>query len=286
MVGMVVRTSGNGVRMVVIDTGANVLHPALRDSDIRYENVVNAKGNGKDESHGTAVTGLIAAKHARPKNNLADATDQYDRLPASAQSGVIGLAQNAAIHHIRGCWENHLNEGICNTLTLALALEVAITIEPEIVNLSLSGPADPVLDALVQKLTNSGALVVTAFDQKRSLDERFPQKQPGVWYAYGVDSYLEGAQSLDENIQQMLFTAPRHALSLTSTGGYDLFTGHSIATPIISGIAATFWARDPTKKRDSIVSMVTDWLREYYQPNPPSARSQNSFSNPLAAADF
>lgn len=233
---IVLPNNGSGIDIIVIDTGADVSHPAFNDSGMRYQNFVIGKGNGKDEVHGTAVMGLLAANGS------------------SSKTPVRGLTSQANLLHYRGCWQKSDGKGKCTTLTLALALDAAIASNPNILNLSLSGPKDRILEALIDKLINQGTIIVSAHDSKRASTDRFPLPQPGVIYAYGTS---------DEELIQIpsdTFLASSTAMSLSPQGLYDVFTGHSIATPQLTAITASLLYADPTISKNTIANRLKQWL--------------------------
>ena len=226
---------GNNVNIAVIDTSADTSHPDLLRSRITQANFAGQRGLQSKEAHGTAVVGLIAAK-------------------PSTSKGIAGLANDANVHLLRGCWQDANNRGICNTLTLALAFDAAIDLQPDILNLSLTGPHDKILAKLLALLLKKKTLVVAAYDENRSAKERFPMPQPGVIYAYGTDGDTQ------HPVAGNIFYAPRHALSLTPMAGYELVSGHSIATPHISAMAACLISRYPKATRKQIVANLQQWL--------------------------
>jgi hypothetical protein len=227
---------GNGVDIIVVDTGVDTSHPAFNESDVNYQNFVFGNGNGKNETHGTAVMGLLAA------NDL------------TGKTPVRGLTNQANLHHYRGCWQKDNGAGKCTTLTLALALDAAVEANPNILNLSLSGPKDKVLEALINKLISQGTIVVSAHDVKRAPQDRFPKPQPGVIYAYGTSN------EKPSNIPTDTFLASSTAMSLSPRGAYDIFSGHSIATPQLTAITASLLSSDPTISKNTIANRLKEWL--------------------------
>ena len=190
------------------------------------------------ERHGTAVVGLIAARPGSPQ-------------------GLSGIANDARVRLLRGCWENENGRGRCNTLTLALALDAAIDFAPDLLNLSLTGDRDRVLDELLAVLLEKGTLVVAAYDEKRAPNQRFPAPQPGVIYAYGPASDSVAGPMGDDT-----FYAPHKALSLTPDAGYDLASGHSIATPHLTAMAACMLDRHPEATREDLISRLSHWMQQ------------------------
>ncbi len=228
---------GKGVRIAVVDTSADQSHPDFAGSSLVAANFAGQRGQPKTETHGTAVVGLIAAT-------------------ANSANGLSALASEAEVRILRACWQIGGGRGKCNTLTLALAFDAAIDLEPDILNLSLTGRSDRVLEELLSVLLDKGTLVVAAYDDKRPPAERFPSPQAGVIYAYGAaDGWLTSESTLGN-----VFVAPRQALSLAPMGGYGLFSGHSIATPQIVAMAASLMHRHPGADRPEIQAHLADWL--------------------------
>ncbi len=242
---------GHGLDIVIIDTGADIHHPAFDHAKVTYKNFVFGKSNGKEERHGTAVTGLLGAKVASQTTNYNDSALNPE---LNTQINMQGLSNQADLHHYRGCWQLENGKGKCSTLTLALALDAAVSINPDIINLSLSGPKDRVLDALIDKLIENGSIVVSAHDNNRQADNRFPIGQAGVIYAYGT------SDSLPINLPDNTFMAASTAVSLSPSGLYDVFTGHSIATPQVTAITASLLADDPSIEKNTIVKRIEQWL--------------------------
>lgn len=234
-------SQGRNVTIAVIDTAADTDHPDLRNSTLVVRNFAGRRGNPREEHHGTAVVGLIAAV-------------------ASTDKGINGVAPAAKVHLFRGCWQDADARGRCNTLTLALALDAAIDLRPDILNLSLTGKRDRLLDELLEVLLNNNTLVIAAHDERRDASARFPARQAGVIYAYGVDD----RDTRRTNETTGVLFAPRHALSLTPMGGYDLVSGHSIATPQLSAMAARLMEHDANGSRSQTIQTLTGWLSDYY----------------------
>ena len=68
---------------------------------------------------------------------------------------------------------------MCDTLSLAKALYFAIGHDAQVINLSLSGPPDPLLGRLIDVALARGIVVVGALDPNAA-DGGFPASHPGV----------------------------------------------------------------------------------------------------------
>jgi subtilisin family serine protease len=209
---------GAGVRVAIIDTGFDTAHPDLAGRTESTRNYIdNDSVAFRADRHGTQVAGLIAAA-------------------ANNGIGIVGVAPGVKLLAYKACWQPSANaSGRCNSFTLAQALADALTAKAQIINLSLVGPGDPLLAALVAKATGAGIIVVGA----ASADPRFgfPAKLPQVLPVVEA----EDAQSPGEN----LLRAPaRDIVTLVPDGHYDFASGSSLATAQVTGVVALLLARN------------------------------------------
>lgn len=207
---------GNGVRIALIDSGVSTTHPDLSNAISVSQDLVvgGAPLSSAGEKHGTAMAGIWVA---RP-NKASD-----------LGLGLSGLAPAAQVLAFRGCWESTEGDTQCNTLSLARALDSAFRAKPSILNLSLSGPRDRLLDRLIDKLVMQGVFIVAAFDPKRDQSERFPSRGNGV--------LIVRAEHLQQDHANE-FTAPGKRLVLSPDANYQSMSGHSVATAYTTGILA------------------------------------------------
>ena len=215
--------TGRGVSIALIDSGVAMQHPDLVGRAVEAYDFVG-DGQGEVERHGTALATLIAAD---PSNGV----------------GMAGIAPDATLLALRACREDGVaGVGQCNTFSLALALDHAIVTEVDIINLSIGGPPDRLLAALVGRAQEGGAVVVAADG-----DTEFPSRLPGV-VAVGRSDAASGA------IQAPGF----EVLAAEPSGGYDFFTGSSVSAAHAAGVAALLWSgtreADATQVREALGS--------------------------------
>ncbi len=208
--------SGNGIRIAMIDSGVESDHP-----DIAHALSANIDfvGRGHDgERHGTGIAGVLVAG-------------------SSNGVGIRGIAPSAELHAYRACWEADDGDTRCNSLTLSLALDHALTIRPNIVNMSLTGPQDRLLDALVAMLISDGALIVTAHDRRRG-SERFPSVRPGVLVVHdGTGVTRPDGDAVYAPGGGVLTAQPGHS--------YDYMAGSSLSAAHVSGVLALLLEAEP-----------------------------------------
>ena len=204
--------TGRRVTVAVVDSGIDGTQPDLVNAiDLR----ANFVGDRPDaaELHGTAVAGLVAA---RADNGV----------------GIVGIAPDAHLFALRACWEVSAQQTLCNSLSLAKALNFAIEHHAEIINMSLSGPVDPLLGRLIDVALSHRQQVVAAVDA-RALGGGFPAEHPGVVavadaLADAPPGGIAGA-----------WMAPARDLPATAPGGaWRMVTGTSFAAGEVSGLLA------------------------------------------------
>lgn len=211
-------TTGRNVRVAVIDTGIDSTHPDLRDQVTAYVNFVDGKPYTA-EDHGTAVAGIIAAS-------------------ADNGVGIVGVAPQARLLALRACWQESAGDAtaLCNSFTLAKALQFALDHNAQVINLSLGGPRDHLLERLLDVALTRKVTVVSAVDE-RLTDGGFPASHPGV---------LAVAGDMAASIGSKVIIAPGHDVPSTLPGGrWDFVTGSSFATAQVSGIVALLCQLSP-----------------------------------------
>ena len=226
--------TGDGVSVSIVDSGVDATHPDLDGVVVSQENFVDSAAMPA-EQHGTGVAGVIAA---RTNNGV----------------GVAGVAPDADVHALRACWQKDESsaKARCNTLTLSRALDRVIEIKPRLLNLSLTGPYDPLLEQLLAIVLKQDTIVVAAFDEARDAGKRFPMAQPGVFYARNADLYAD-SQSRD------CLPAPgTDVLTLQPSNQYDVLNGNSLSAAHVSGVIALLLEHYPALT----VGKLSDVLKE------------------------
>jgi Subtilase family len=221
---------GEGVRVAIIDTGIDASHPDLVGRVAKQDNFVDGSKAALRDRHGTAVAGVIAAVD----NN---------------RHGIVGIAPAARLYAMRACWPAPKDDAgaVCSTLTLAKALAAAIESRIEIVNLSLTGPADPLLTRLVQVGLQRGVVFVGA-TPPASTGSTFPTGIQGV---IGVDASGAGTSA-----DSVLFAPASEVLTLVPEGRYDFLSGSSLAAASVSGGIALLLSRDRTLRSENVRDLL------------------------------
>ena len=222
-----------GVQVAVIDSGIDAFHPDLNvvaSIDIVAQSGGQAAPDADPNGHGTHCAGTIGAR-----NN---------------GDGVMGVAPGVGLHAVRvldadgaGYWTD-----------IIAGLEYVLD-HPEIrvVNLSLGGPRfegpDPLEDAIL-RLEEAGVTVVIAAGNE---SQDTANVAPAGYDIGIVVSAYDAAGGRDNGFayftnfgDEVDIAAP--GVDITSTypdGTYAQLSGTSMATPLVAGAVAAFYAESP-----------------------------------------
>jgi subtilisin family serine protease len=210
---------GAGVKVAIIDTGADIRHPDLRANIATAANFVDSDDQQfLRDRHGTEIAGVIAAI-------------------ANNHEGIVGVAPGARLLLFKACWQTQVDADAarCNSFTLARALVAAFDAHAQIVNLSLAGPADPLLSDLIREGLHRGVLFVGAAPGEMSGSQGGLLQLPGV-----IEVAAAGS---DSALASVVYAPGREILTLLPGGHYDFASGDSIATAQVSGVVALLLAK-------------------------------------------
>jgi len=202
--------TGKGVTIAIIDSRIDEGHPDLA-GQIAAMRDFTAPGHLVPERHGTGVAGIIGA---RPGNGM----------------GIAGVAPGARILGLRACWERPRGGAtVCDTLSLAKALTFAIQNRAGVINLSLTGPADRLLEGLVSLGLARGITIVAAVDAKN----------PRASFPAFVAGVIPVAAARLPMGEPPVYIAPGEDVPTTEPEGkWSVVSGSSFAAAHISGLAA------------------------------------------------
>jgi hypothetical protein len=209
---------GERVRVAVIDTGVDAAHPDFGGRvTVRRNFVDHDAAQFARDRHGTAVAGVISAS---ANNNV----------------GIVGVAPAVEVIALKACWQTAAESDAarCNSLTIAQALVAAMEEQAQVVNLSITGPHDPLLNALVAAGAERGIIYVGAAPHDADA-AGFPAGAPGI---LPVDTAESGL------VRSGVLRAPgRDVVTLAPGDRYDFVSGASLATAHVSGAVALLLAR-------------------------------------------
>jgi hypothetical protein len=219
---------GRGVRVAVVDTGVDVEHPELAGRVVVAEDFVgDGAARFTSDVHGTAVAGIIAAA---ANNGL----------------GGVGVAPGVELLAFKACWQEQAASprAVCNSFTLAEALSFAVARRAQVVNLSLTGPPDPLLARLIGAAVAEGVVVVAAAAPEDGGEPAFPASLAGVVAVRAAGPAGEAQAPRRAGLPLALAAPGEDVLAPMPHGAFDFVSGSSFAAAQVSGIAALLLERD------------------------------------------
>ena len=199
------------VRVGLVDSGVEASHPALRDATLL---TWGCEGTPLPESHGTAVASLLAG-HEADFHGAAPGATVY------AADVYCGRPTGGAVE------------------TIAAAFGWLVGQRVPVINVSLVGPANAMLAAVVARAIAHGYVIVAAVgNDGPAAAPLYPAAYPGVIGVTAVDARERVLLEANRG-PQVAFAARGADLVAARIGaGYAQVRGTSFAAPIVAGLLA------------------------------------------------
>ena len=221
-------TATQALRIGMIDGGVETRHSSLATIRIISRNFAGS-GSAPASAHGTAIASLLAG------------TDK----------GFSGYAPGATVY-VADVFSGEPSGG--SAAEIALALNWLAENNVAVVNISLAGPPNALLDAAVKSFVGSGHVLVAATgNDGPAAPPNFPAAYPGVIGVTAADTAHHLA--LDANRSAARFAALGvNVRSAALPSGYSLASGTSYASPLV---AARFALLVVAPGRDNCLAALT-----------------------------
>ncbi|MCB1691492.1 MAG: S8 family serine peptidase [Pseudomonadales bacterium] len=215
--------TGKDVVVAVVDTGVDRKHPELVDHIILSRNFVDDDQSRFDgDEHGTSVAGIIGST-------------------ANNDLGIVGIAPEVKMMVFKSCWQDRLTRRAkCDSYSIMKALVEVLKQQPDVLNLSLSGPPDPMIRRLLSAAIDRGIIVVAAVDPDH---ESFPASMQRV---IAVSAPFGMPPNLAQMPKNAVIAPGTDILTTTPGATYAFRSGSSMATAYVSGVAALMKELRPT----------------------------------------
>ena len=215
------QSTGQGIRVAVVDTGIDAAHPDFRDAQgvsrvvLGYNFVNPAKAAKDDNNHGTHVSGTIGAS-----NNAI---------------GVVGVAPGCTPVAVKVVDRN----GSAYYSWIIAGIDWAAANDCQVINMSLGGTADvAALRDACDNAVAAGVVVVAASGNSGNSTPNYPAAYASVLCIAATDT-LDRLASFSSYGAHVDLAAPGvGVLSTVRGGGYATWSGTSMAAPHASGAAA------------------------------------------------
>jgi subtilisin family serine protease len=256
-------STGGSTVVAVIDTGADLTHPDLRDNlwrnadempgngidddgngfvdDVNGADFVNRDGDPSDDNgHGTHVAGILAARGAN-------------------RVGVTGVAQRARLMVLKALGA----DAVGSAETMAEAVRYAVANGAKVINMSVSGPGrSQAFEEAVQAASDAGVLMTVAagnnghdLDAQPEYPASFPASHVIAVAATGRTGKLIGLSN--RGVGTVDIAAPGQGIVSTAKGGdYEIRTGTSMASPHVAGALVLLASARPDLGADALQAAV------------------------------
>lgn len=201
--------TGEGIRVGIVDTGIQVLsHPSICDNIIKGHNF-SLDGSGRNNItsssyHGLAVASLVT--HVAPGVEL-----------------VIAKVLD--------------DEGCGNPMRTANGINYCINNNCDIINCSIAGPHEPILEEAVNRATNNDIMIVASSGNGGYGTINYPATYRNVISVGAIDkNYQIPYFSSDNPLVDLL--APGDNLTLPAKGYSVVDSGTSFSSPLVAGSLA------------------------------------------------
>jgi hypothetical protein len=198
-------------RIGLIDNGVDSAHEVFSGFTLHQH---GCSGRVVPHEHGTAVASLMVGRaptfHGAAPGSELYAADVYCGLPTGG--AAAGVAE---------------------------AFSWLVQEKVPVINVSLVGPANRVLEGVVQRVIAGGHIVVAAVgNDGPAAAPLYPAAWPGVVGVTGVDARRRVLVEAERGAQ-VKFAAPGAQMAAAkSPSGYTLVRGTSFAAPIVAGLLA------------------------------------------------
>jgi thermitase len=219
-----------GVKVGIVDTGIDAGHEDLSGKTVECAQVqllTNRITEGRcadQNDHGTHVAGTIAAK-------------------ANNGVGVAGVSFNSqlAICKALNAAGSGTTAGVANCITYLAGKGVRI------ISMSLGGGASTTLQSAVTNAykNGTGSLIIAAAGNDGDATLNYPAAYPEVVSVAATDNTDKRASFSNANSDVEIAAAGVNVLSTKRGGGYVAFSGTSMATPHVAGVAAVIASENP-----------------------------------------
>lgn len=230
------RTCLSGLTIGVIDTGINADHPTFAASRLEVHRLTPGRLDPSRAIHGTAVTAMLIG-------------DPESRSP--------GLLPDTGVLAVDAFHTNGGDER-ADVYTLVAAMDFLAERDVRIVNMSLAGPPNTVLEATVRTLAARDMVLIAATGNAGpKAKPAYPAAYPEVIAVTAVDRYGEVYRRAGRGSHVDLAAPGVNVWTAASVKGARPKSGTSFAVPFVTAAAAAHLAANPDLSGPELTALLT-----------------------------
>jgi serine protease len=239
-------SQGAGVIVGIIDSGVRQDLSDLSRVDFLpgYNAITGTPGGSDDNGHGTHVCGTIAQS---TNNGI----------------GCAGIAPSARILSVKALDAN----GKGSNFTIGSGLRYAVDHGAQVINMSIGGVSSRTLQDAVQYAVAHGVTLCCATGNSGAGQITYPARYPGV-IAVGALNAQGQRASFSQYGSGLSLVAPGEDIlqqtfsRKTGKAGYYYYSGTSMATPHVTGVAALVKSLAPKISPADLKKLLMDTARD------------------------
>lgn len=226
----------------IIDTGVNSDHDLIENGQLDVISLSPDRADASGKVHGTAILSVFAGK---PGSRVEGLLPEATYVVADVFSTVEGDERADAFSLIRG-------------------LDLMVSRQIRIINLSLAGPENTALAASIAELVQARDAILIAAVGNGGPDKSiaFPAAFPDVIGVTALDRRGRIYRSAQRGPEVDLAAPGSGLLLATSIRGAREKSGTSFAVPFVTAAAALILASDPARTGDAVRTVLTGTARD------------------------
>lgn len=238
-------TCAADIAIGVIDTGINADHPTFAAARLTVRRLAPEGLDPSRAVHGTAVIALLIGD------------------PASRSPGLLPGTRVVAVD----AFHRQAGDERADVFSLAAAVDFLAGSDVGVVNMSLAGPPNTVLERAIAALAARNLVVVAAAGNAGPMAEpAYPAAYPDVLAVTAVDRGGEVYRRAGRGSHVDLAAPGVEVWTAASVRGARPKTGTSLAAPFVTAAAASLLAADPTLPASEIAARLNASARDLGEP--------------------
>jgi minor extracellular protease Epr len=238
---------GVGARIGLIDTGINPDHETFAQGRLTILSVVPDDLPPSRSQHGTAVAAILIGDPASRSPGLVPEAD----VIAVDAFHLVGQDERSDVFSLVGAMDQLALEGV------------------DVVNMSLSGPPNVVLEQMVMRFAERGIVIVAAAgNEGPKADPLFPGAYAPVLTVTAVDSRGDIYRRAGQGPHVDLAAPGVDVWTAASVKGARGKTGTSFAAPFVTAAVAMLMARNEGMTVAEVTEVLTETALDLGAPGP------------------